>query len=303
MKVSLNYNIELKSHKPIYQGFEVFSRLFGRDVNSFCVGSYSLYIRCLLIFIILPILINKSHASPYIFDDNTSTTLVSVASVMGLAFQLSNNEYETLSQYKIDQLIEKELLAINRIPVDNYNNDLATVSDILLGVCLAVPALQIFDGRVSSDWGVYGMMYLENSFITFGTTTIAKNMFREIRPYVYNPEVPYSIKSTKDAQQSFFSGHSALAFASMTFFAETYGAFYPETSNHSLIWLGSMSLASTTALLRVFSGRHFPIDVIVGAAVGIAVGKLIPLLHENTNNNSTLPIFRVSRIASISLNI
>lgn len=265
--------------------------------------SSDLFARFLIFILIIQYSSCVSFASPYIFNDNTSTTLITTASTMGLFYQLSNSEIEPLSKSKIDQLMNEELFAINRFSVENYNDDLALVSDALLGVCLAIPAFQMLDGRVSEDWGVYGMMYLENAFLTFGATTITKNIFRETRPYVYNPDVDYDIKQSKDARLSFFSGHSALAFAGMTFFAETYSTFYPETSNHKLIWLGSMSLASATALLRVFSGRHFPVDILVGAAVGIAVGKLIPLLHENTNNNETLPIFRVNRIVNFSFKI
>ena len=34
------------------------------------------------------------------------------------------------------------------------------------------------------------------------------------------------------------------------------------------------------ALLRIYSGRHFPSDVAVGALVGSAIGVTVPLLHR-----------------------
>lgn len=252
--------------------------------------------------VILLTLVNISciKAYPFKFDEGDRNTLITAASIMGLAYQLGSSELEPLSLYKIDALMERKLYSFNQFAVDNYNNDLALASDILLGVCIAIPAFQIFDGRVSPEWGTYGMMFIETGLFTAGATTITKNIIRDPRPYVYNKDVPIEEKITKDARQSFFSGHSALAFAGMTFFAQTYSKFYPTNSNHNLIWLGSMSLASATAILRVLSGRHFPIDIIVGAAVGILVGNLIPDLHKN--DQQFLELNRINRIASFSIN-
>jgi len=243
------------------------------------------------------------NAQPYQVNQDTEQKVGYILGAMGLAYSLTNSDFPPLSVYEIDYLMDRELLGINQFAVDNYNNDLALVSDILLGVCIAAPVMQLADGRVGPDWTTYGMMYLEAGFLTLGLTTVTKNIARMPRPYIFNPEVTNNIKQTKDGRQSFFSGHAALAFAGMTFFAETYCNYYPETSNHTLIWMGSMTLASATALLRVFSGRHFPIDILVGSAVGFAVGKLIPLMHESPNNVSNQPNFRVQRIFAVSLNL
>lgn len=269
------------------------------QIKNLGINIFSRYSLTVIIFLIF--CNNISYAGPYVFGEKQQTVLSSVVGIMGIGMQFTNSDFEPLAHATIDNLMEKELLKINQIAVDSYNDNNALISDILLGLCLAIPAGQVFDGRVISDWGVYGMMYLGTVLLSGELTSITKSIFREPRPYIYNPDVSMVIKQTKDGRQSFFSGHSCLAFAGMTLFAETYSKYYPDNSNHNLIWLGSMSLATTTALLRVFSGRHFPIDVLVGSAVGILVGKLVTNLHENNATHQNNQNFQVTPIMSINL--
>jgi membrane-associated phospholipid phosphatase len=44
-------------------------------------------------------------------------------------------------------------------------------------------------------------------------------------------------------------------------------------------WLLSATLTGLVGLGRIFSGKHFPSDVLVGAPVGAATGAVVPLLH------------------------
>lgn len=251
----------------------------------------------------LSINISNLSAFPYDFNYRADAAVGSLIAVSGIASYYSLKDFPVLTEIEIDECINSDIFSINRFCVDNYNNSVAAVSDVLLGVCVAVPAMQIFDGRVQDNWDVYGLMFLENTAFSFGVTTLSKVLMRMPRPYVYNKNVPNEVKSTLDARQSFFSGHSCLAFAGMTFFAQTYSDLYPSNSNHTLIWAGSMSLAAATAILRLLSGRHFPIDVLVGSAVGFAVGKLIPNIHKYDKSNNNLPEFKVNKIFSYSLNL
>ena len=41
-----------------------------------------------------------------------------------------------------------------------------------------------------------------------------------------------------------------------------------------------MTAAATTGYLRYAAGRHYPTDILVGAAMGAFVGYLVPSLHE-----------------------
>ena len=56
-----------------------------------------------------------------------------------------------------------------------------------------------------------------------------------------------------------------------------------------LIWGSTLTFATLTAYARVKAGAHYPSDVIVGAIVGGAIGRLVPVLHrKNSSQRLTL---------------
>jgi undecaprenyl-diphosphatase len=66
---------------------------------------------------------------------------------------------------------------------------------------------------------------------------------------------------------SFPSGHTASAFAFATAAAGTIPRLRPEL----------LALAGLVGYSRVHTGVHYPADVIAGAAIGVAAGKLTRL--------------------------
>ena len=52
-----------------------------------------------------------------------------------------------------------------------------------------------------------------------------------------------------------------------------------------VIWVGSLGLATATAVLRYEGGLHYPTDLLAGAAFGSLVGWGIPKLHEVKNRS------------------
>ena len=66
---------------------------------------------------------------------------------------------------------------------------------------------------------------------------------------------------------SFPSGHTAMAFA----LATTLG----DASHNPWASAGLYALAAGTAWSRIYNARHWPSDVVMGAALGIAAGKVV----------------------------
>jgi membrane-associated phospholipid phosphatase len=100
------------------------------------------------------------------------------------------------------------------------------------------------------------------------------------RPFVYGTKAPEDVRTSPNGALSFVSGHTTMAFALST---STFWTIYRRHGAGAYAWstlaIGT-ALASSVAVGRVLAGKHFPTDVLTGAAVGASVGTLIPALHD-----------------------
>jgi membrane-associated phospholipid phosphatase len=81
-----------------------------------------------------------------------------------------------------------------------------------------------------------------------------------------------------DANLSFPSGHTSLAFSAAT--AAGTVASLRGYSSAPVVWVASLSLAALTGYLRVAARKHYVTDVLAGMVVGAAAGALVPLLFH-----------------------
>jgi len=101
--------------------------------------------------------------------------------------------------------------------------------------------------------------------VAAGLTSVFKETFDRVRPALADPGIVALVPTPESA--SFPSGHTATAFAA----AITAGAFYPR-----LRW-PLLGLAALVGLSRIYLGVHYVLDVLAGAALGVAVGLLVVL--------------------------
>ena len=129
-------------------------------------------------------------------------------------------------------------------------------------------------------------LFVEAASLTTAVTYMVKAIGSRARPYAYNtsltPEERLAIVGPDDpsGHQSFISGHASSAFVAATLLSTIYADVHGPTTTSKVIWASSLSLASLTAYGRVKGGVHFPTDVMAGAAVGIAIGYLVPAIHR-----------------------
>jgi len=158
----------------------------------------------------------------------------------------------------------------------------SNLSDAALVASVGAP-LTLLAIAPTSSTTTLGVMLGETILLTNGIGQVVKTAVRRVRPYVYNddPDVPFEKKASKSARQSFPSGHAANAFASAVFFNVVFGALRPDSPARPWIWVGSLAAAGTVSGLRYAAGKHFPTDILAGAALGSAIGWVVPRLHRS----------------------
>jgi membrane-associated phospholipid phosphatase len=151
-----------------------------------------------------------------------------------------------------------------------------TISTVTTGLAYVAPLVVDF-----ADVGA-STPFLEDSFILGQTllvngalVTAAKYTVQRPIPRVYSPALPAVVSSPHD-YRSFYSGHTSSTFAALTAMSMTWtlrhgDAWWP--------WVVTAVVGTSVGLERIFAGRHFPSDVLVGAAAGTLVGLAVPWLH------------------------
>ncbi len=100
------------------------------------------------------------------------------------------------------------------------------------------------------------------------------------RPFVYGTKAPAAERAEPQAAGSFYSGHASEAFLGAVYLATVYPLRHPEFEHRGWLWAGSLTAATTAGALRVAAGKHFPSDVLAGAAMGSLVGLGFAQLHR-----------------------
>lgn len=176
--------------------------------------------------------------------------------------------------------------AFDRGAIGNHSDVADAVSTVTVGLAVVgPPALDwLLLGRgdaLLSDLVVFGEVLLVNGALV----QIVKYSVQRPLPRTYAGD-PALVRSP-GGYRSFYSGHTSTAMAALTAAAYTARRRYGE---HVWPWLVVAGVGASVAAERVAAGRHFPSDVIVGAAAGTAVGLAVPWLHRRAPSLSLLPM-------------
>jgi len=209
------------------------------------------------------------------------------------------NKKETLNYNEINQLNASKVNSFDRSATYNWNINLDYASDISAYVLASAPSVLLFTEFKNKNWSnsiTYGVMYFETAMLTFGITNLTKFTTKRTRPYLYNTSLSITEKTelsqNNTVNDSFFSGHTAIAFSTAVFLSKTYTDIFGKNRVSKIIWGSSIAVAGGTGFLRYKAGQHFPTDIIIGAIVGSGIGYLIPVLHKiETSQNLSFSIF------------
>ena len=178
----------------------------------------------------------------------------------------------------------------DRWAVGYYSPGLSAFSGVVAGAVLAAPIAadlaDVWSGTVSwSALAVDVVLYQETLMLTGALSSYAKSLRVHATPLSYDPGVPEAEKRIPQNASSFFSNHTASAFATAVFSGYTFQARHPGSRLVPWVWGGSLGLASAVGSMRVLAGKHFPSDVLAGAAAGALCGYLVPRMHMGPSWN------------------
>ena len=149
----------------------------------------------------------------------------------------------------------------------------------------AVPVIVLLNKSERTKAGQILVLFTESMAMTGAVYTLTAGSVNRSRPYVYNTDLPTDFRADKNAQRSFFAGHTATTATATFFAAKVYCDFHTDSKYKAYVWTAAALVPATVAYLRVKAGMHFITDNLIGFAVGATSGILIPELHKGINQN------------------
>jgi membrane-associated phospholipid phosphatase len=173
-----------------------------------------------------------------------------------------------------------DLNPIDKPFAGNYDERWSDATDVALWTMFVAPWPMLWiDNSFLNAVNDITIIY-ESALTALALSGLATLSASRPRPFVYGTKAPEDVRTSPNGALSFVSGHTTLAFALST---STFWTIYRRHGSGPYAWttLGvGTAVASFVGVGRVAAGKHFPTDVLTGAAVGGAVGTLIPALHD-----------------------
>lgn len=230
--------------------------------------------------LVMLICFSKPLIAQYKVEAIQSVPIVAIGiNTMVTAMILKENK-TTLSAEEINSLRREDINRFDRSASFNFSIKAQKTSDVLASTSLFLPIATLMQDDLRKNWQSSGWMVLEAYLLNAGITNITKEVVKRKRPFVYHPEVPASYKLKKDATSSFFSGHTSMTATSSFMTASLLQSQVSGNEAKAMIWIGSASIPAIVGYLRWKGGKHYLSDILVGYAVGAAIGILIPKIHE-----------------------
>jgi len=222
--------------------------------------------------------------SPFELNEDVAASVLLTGVTIGLAPVLSGWG----PHGQVAPLDPNSVNDFDRFVVGNHSETSNLVSDVFLYTNIALPfavgAIDVLTSHSVDGWPGYGkdaLVMLETLSMTIAVCNTVRYTARRYRPAAYDDSrAPDGGFERSTEQLSFFSGHTSQTFAMATAFSYLFQKRHPESWLVGPVWAGTHSLAVATAALRMAAGRHFLSDVLTGAAVGSAIGFLVPFLHS-----------------------
>ena len=140
-----------------------------------------------------------------------------------------------------------------------------------------------------------GLSILVHQMVTFAS--------QRPRPYAYAQHIDPTLGGEANTYLSFYSGHTANAFAAATATSYLFTRRHPGSPWIGAVWAFSHSLAVLQGYSRVASGYHYWSDVLVGAVMGSGIGLVVPVLHGSEGRELAWTVAPVPTSAGMTLGV
>lgn len=237
----------------------------------------------LLAFAALPA--RAADPMPYSLRPGIDLPLIGLGMAMKYHSGDALRETRATTTLNLSALNRGDLMPFDRWAAGNYNPTLSSASGALAFLPSIAPyALNAWDiYRGNQSWGgaftdfilLQEALAISSSMVSYSKAWLKWHP----TPLTYGSSAPEGEKMAGTSVSSFFSGHTTAAFTAAVFTGYTYQLKHKGSPLVPWVWGGSLAAAGTVGAMRVMAGKHFPSDVLVGAAVGSLAGWLVPRLH------------------------
>lgn len=153
--------------------------------------------------------------------------------------------------------------------------------------------LFVFGGEKAKKVAIIGLVAL---LVTNLVVVILKIVVAEPRPFMVLPNTELLVP--EDGSYSFPSSHAASSFAAATIIGLKYSFKFRKRSY--LLIFPLIAFAAVIAFSRIYIGVHYPLDVFIGAVIGI-LSALMVLKYEKEILNKLTSLFHLNRVFEFNL--
>lgn len=249
----------------------------------------------------------KNYEMPYKLNWKKDVPLISSATLFGITTGIAGNKQASVSEDFINSLKVSDINSFDRSAIYQWSDDANIASDFTSRTAILSPlllAIPIISQKNFKDLLSVSVMYGEAYLLNMGISGTMQRTVDRSRPFLYGDEIDMDAKMIrgKIGRRSFISGHTSNSFCGAVFFSKVFSDMYPDSNIRFLVWGASLSTATATGMLRYYAGKHFPTDIIAGAAVGSLIGYLVPVFHKNKDKRVNLS-FNAGETNSLNVNV
>ena len=168
----------------------------------------------------------------------------------------------------------------DRFAAGLYDPTWRTVGDIATASTLVAPLLVVLVYEGWSNGLNDDLVIAEAALVTSALQVSMSYAIARPRPRVYGNEASLEQRTNANAARSFFSGHVANTVSISVATLRTFQRLGQPGLGWAMFGVG-MAGSTLVGVSRVAGGSHFPSDVLVGAAMGVGVGLVLPAIHDS----------------------